>query len=124
MAYICGDEGYVQVGITRLDVTSWEADETAEWKETTNTGSAGYKESIMCKKYMTGTVNADFDPVLGPKAAPDIDGGDQVALELHTGGTGNYTLTANVLRLHWVVPAGEKVSYSFDFESDGAYLYT
>lgn len=121
--YLCGDEGYVDVGGTRLDVTEWSAEEVAEWAETTNTGSSGYKESIVCKKYMTGTVTADFSATLGPKSAPDFDAGDQVAMELHTNNSGNYTLTANITRLRWTNPAGNKVSYTFDFESNGSYSY-
>lgn len=124
MAYICGDDGYVVVGVTTLHVTSWEATENAEWSETTNTDSDGYKQSIPCKKSMTGTVNADFDPVLGPKNAPDIDAGDQVVLELHTGATGQYDLTGNIQTVGFSVPAGDKISYTFTFESDGSYSYT
>jgi len=123
MAYLCGSSGYVEVGGVRLDVTSWDATETAEWSETTNTGSAGYKESITCKKVMTGTVSFDFDAVLGPKSAPDIDAGDSVALILHTNASGAYTLTANIQTLAWTQPATDKISCTFTFESTGAYAY-
>lgn len=121
MAYVCGNAGYVEVGADRLDVTEWSASENADLSETTNTQSAGYKESITCKKSMTGTVNADFDPALGPKSAPDIDAGDQVVLVLHTNASGAYTLTAHVTELNWTQPAGDKVSYSFNFEATGAF---
>lgn len=120
---ICGDEGFVQVGASRLDVTEWTGSEEATWAETTHTGSAGYKESVVCKRVLTGTVTADYDPAFGPKNAPDIDAGDQVAMELHTGATGNYTLTANVINLNWTVPSADKISYNFAFESNGAYAY-
>ena len=123
MAYLCGTSGYVEVGVTRLDVTNWEATENSKWDETTNTQSAGYKESIVCLKWMTGTVSADFDAVLGPKNAPDMDAGDQVALILHTNASGAYTMTANIQELSWTQPASGKVSYTFTFESDGAYAY-
>jgi len=123
MAYVCGTEGFVEVGVDRLDVTNWSATETAEWEETTNTASAGYKESIHCKKSMTGSVNANYDPLLGPKNAPDFEAGDQVAMELHTGADGNYTLTANILTLEWTNPAAGAVTYSFTFESNGAYAH-
>ena len=123
MAYLCGSGGYVEVGGVRLDVTSWEAEEAAEWAETTNTGDAGYKTSITCKKSMSGTINADFDATLGPKFAPDIAASDQVALVLPTDASGAYTLTANVQRLRFTNPADNKVSYTFDWESNGAYTY-
>ena len=123
MAYVCGNAGYVEVGTDRLDVTEWTATENADREDTTNTGSGGYKQSIFCLKYLSGTVNADFDPLLGPKGTPDLAAGDQVALVLHTNASGTYTLTANILNLNWRQPAGKKVSYSFDFESDGAYVY-
>lgn len=125
MAYVCGNAGYVDVGTpaVRLDVTSWEAAENVDLSETTNTSSGGYKQSISCKKYMNGTVNADFDPVLGPKFSPTIAAGDLIALVLNTDASGAYTLEAHVTRLNWTQPAGDKVSFSFDFESDGAYNY-
>ena len=123
MAYECGNSGYVEVGAVRLDVTSWDGEESDERQDTTNTGSAGYYESLGCKKKFTGTINADFDTALGPKAAPDITAGDQVALELHTAGAESYTMTADVTQLRWTVPAGAKISYSFAFESNGAYVY-
>lgn len=124
MAYSCGNDGYVEVGGVRLDVTSWEADENSDWTEVTNTASGGYKQSISCKKYLTGTVNANFDPALGPKGAPVIAAGTVVSLVLHTQGAESYTInTANVTRLHLTTPAGDAITYSFDFESDGAYAY-
>ena len=124
MAYLCGDEGFVNVGVTRLDVTNWTASENAELDETTNTASAGFKENITCKKSMTGTVEANFDAALGPKAAPDISAGDLIALDLNTGAAGQYDLSAHVTRLNWTNPAGNAVTYSFDFESTGPYAYT
>ena len=73
---------------------------------------------------MTGTVEANFDPALGPKAAPNISAGDLVALELNTSDTGQYDLSAHVTRLNWTNPAGNAVTYSFDFESTGSFTYT
>jgi len=123
MAYLCGNAGYVEVGITRLDVTEWTATENAKWDETTNTASAGYKESIRCLKWLSGTVSADFDAALGPFAAPDIEAGDQVAMVLHTDASGAYTFTANIMSKPITNPAGGKITWSMDFESDGAYAY-
>ena len=124
MAYFCGDQGEVHVGADTLQVTEWTASEEATLAETTNTGSAGYKESIVCKKVLTGTVTADFDPTLGPKNVPDFDAGDLVVMELHTGATGQYDFSAIVSNLNWTVPAGDKITYNFSFESTGAYAYT
>jgi len=123
MAYLCGNAGYVEVGLVRLDVTSWTATENAKWDETTNTASGGFKQAINCLKWLSGTVSADFDAALGPKAAPDMDAGDQVAMVLHTNAVGTYTFTANIMSLPWSQPADGKISWSFDFESDGAFVY-
>ena len=124
MAYLSGNSGFVEVNGVRLDVTSWDAEELAEWAETTNTGDAGYKTSIVVKKSMSGTINANFDAALGPKGAPSIDAGDTIAvLELNTDASGTYTMVANVQRLRWAQPAGGAVTYTFDFESQGAYAY-
>ena len=123
MAYQSGNGGYVEVGGTRLDVTGWQARESADWAETTSTGSGGCRESILVKKYISGTVSADFDPAKGPKSSPSISAGDQVALVLHTASGEKYDLVANVTRLSWVTPAGDKINFTFDFESTGAYTY-
>ena len=123
MAYLCGNAGYVEVGGVRLDVTAWNATEQAKLTETTNTASLGFKESLVCLKWMTGTINADFDAALGPKGAPSIDAGDTIALILHTDASGTYTMSAIVQDLAWTQPAGDKVSFTFNFESNGAYLY-
>ena len=124
MAYRCGDTGEVHIDLDTLQVTEWTASEEATLAETTNTGSAGYKESIVCKKVMTGTVTADFDPAKGPKNVPDIDAGDVVDMELHTGADGQYDLTAIISNLNWTIPAGDKITYNFSFESTGVYAYT
>ena len=125
MAYLCGDEGYVKIdAATNLEVLNWNGSETAELSETTNTGSAGYKESLVCKKVMTGSFEANYDIALGPKSDPDIDAGDVVALELHTGTGGNYTIaTAIITALNWTNPAGGSITWSCDFESSGAYAH-
>jgi len=124
MAYVCGNDGYVEVGADTLHVTDWSATEHGDWAETTNTSSAGYKQSINCKKYLTGTITADFDVALGPKLVPIIAAGAAYAMILHTVGTGHYDLTGNVGELNWTVPVGGKISYNFTFESDGLYAYT
>ncbi len=120
----CGDEGYVQIGLVRLDVTSWTATETAEKAETTNTGSAGWREEIACIRFLEGSAEADFDPTEGPKVAPNIAAGDEVVMELHTGDSGQYNLTALIDRLRWTMPARDKITYSFDFSSQGEVTYT
>ena len=125
MAYVCGDEGYVKVdATTNLEVLSWSGSENAELSETTNTGSAGYKESITCKKVMTGSFEANYDILLGPKNDPDITVGDLVALELHTGATGQYDMSAHITRLNWTNPAGAAITWSCDFESTGPFAHT
>jgi len=126
MAYECGNDGYINYGaaVTRLDITSWDATENSDWSETTNTQSAGYKESITCKKWLSGTVNFDFDVALGPKGAPDINAGDTVDLVLMTDGAENYAFSANILTLGWSVAPGAKITTSFTFESNGAYNYS
>lgn len=125
MAYLCGDGGYVKVdAATNLEVLNWNGSETAELSETTNTGSDGYKESLVCKKVMTGSFEANYDATLGPKSDPDIDAGDTVALELHTGASGNYSIaTAIITSLNWTMPAGGAITWSCDFESSGAYSH-
>jgi hypothetical protein len=124
MAYQSGSGGYVEVGGTRLDVTGWEAEEASDWADTTNSASGGYRESILVRKAIRGTVNADFDPAKGPKGSPTIGAGQSAAVCLRTASGGRYEFTANVERLRWVVPAGDKISFAFDFESNGAYSYT
>ncbi len=124
MAYLPGNAGFVTVGGVRLDVTSWTGTENGEHSETTNTGDGGFKSSILVKKFFSGTIEADFDAALGPKAAPTIEAGTDIALVLNTDTSGAYTIaTAKVLTLNWTQPAGDKISYSFDFESSGVYSY-
>ncbi len=129
MPYVCGNAGFVSygAGVVRLDVTSWTATESADTSETTNTGSAGYKELITCKKYMSGTIEADYDPVLSPKAVASVSiyAGDAPALVLNCDTGGHYDLPEVIVtRLNWTQPAGDKVSYSFDWESTGAFTFT
>lgn len=124
MSYQSGSGGYVEVAGSRLDVTSWQAREAAEWADTTGADSGGYRESILAKRFMSGTVSADFDPSLAPKSSPAISAGSSVALSLYTASGGKYAMTANVKALRWVTPAGERISFTFDFESTGAYSYT
>lgn len=124
MAYLCGKEGYVQVGATRLDVLQWTASEDGTFDETTNTASNGFVEELGCKRQLTGSFEANYDILLGPKTAPSIDVLDEVALELHTGTGGNYTLTANIKNIRWTNPAGATITWSCDFASTGSYAHT
>jgi hypothetical protein len=47
-----------------------------------------------------------------------------VALALRTASGGRYEMTANVGSVRWTTPAGDKISFTFDFESTGAYSYS
>ncbi len=123
MAYISGSEGCVEIDGTRLDVRHWRAEETADCHRITGTGSPGFAEALPAARYLTGTVRADFDPAKGPKGAVEIRAGATVQLVLHTGSAGSYTMNANIVRLGWVMPAGKRVSFSFDFESTGSFSY-
>lgn len=124
MAYQSGSGGYVEAAGVRLDVTGWEAEETADWADTTNSASEGFRESILVRKSMRGTVSADFDPAKGPKGSPSVAAGQSAALCLHTASGGKYQMSVNIERLRWIVPAGDKISFAFDFESSGPYTYT
>jgi len=123
MAYRSGSDGYVEIGGVRLDVTAWEAEETAEWAETSGTGSPGFREAVPVKKCLRGTVKALFDPAKGPKGAPRVAAGAVVEIALRTAGAESYRATANILQLRWVTPAGAPVAFAFDFESTGAFTY-
>jgi len=124
MAYECGNDGYITVGLVRLNITGSDVTENSDWSETTNTQSAGFKESISCKKWLSGTVNFNYDTALGPKGAPSIDAGDQVAVVIMTDGTENYAFTANIQTVGWAIAAGTAITSSFTFESNGQFLYS
>lgn len=123
MAYQSGRGGYIEVAGDRLDVIAWEAEEASDWEETTGAGSGGFKESLAVRKYLRGTVKAGFDPAKGPKGTPEIAAGSTVDLVLHTAAGESYRATANVQHLRWVTPAGNRITFAFDFESTGAYTY-
>ena len=123
MAHQSGSGGYVEIGGVRLDVTGWQAEETADWADTTGAGSGGYRQSVLVRRRLAGTVSAAFDPGRGPKGAPQIAAGSTVTLALHTAAGERYNLTANVERLRWVTPADDRITFAFDFESNGSYSY-
>lgn len=123
-----GRTGRVFFDGTELCVTNWEATHSAEEEDTTNSCSAGFSEFAYGTEMVEGSVSADWlvtvnifdDP-------PNIRAGTFAILKLYIHsypGVGNesgpfYTFSAGINNVKLSVPAKGKVSYSFDFKSDG-----
>ncbi len=126
-----GKDGFVTIAGVTLCITSWEATETAEMVETTNSCSGGNLEKDPSFTQLTGSVEAVFqktgfgaDP-LG--TSPFIRAGTEANLKLYPFGiaVGRFwevtTAILNNVRIS-VTIKGEAL-YSFDFESTGVYTW-
>lgn len=127
-----GRTGRVFVDSFELCVTGWEATHSAEEEDTTNSCSAGFSEFAYGTEMVEGSVSADWlvnvnifdDP-------PNIRAGTFAILKLYIhsySGSENesgpfYQFSAGLNNVRLTVPAKGKVSYSFDFKSDGVVTF-
>ena len=124
-----GRTGRVFYDGTELCVTNWEGTHSAEEEDTTNSCSAGFSEFGYGTEMVEGSVSADWltsmniydDP-------PNIRAGEFAALLLYihsypnsNGGPSGpfFSFEAGINNVRISVPAKGKVSYSFDFKSNG-----
>ncbi len=66
MSKYSGKDGTVEVGATEYDVTSWEADETQEEVETTDTGSSGRIETLADHSDLKGSFELFYNTSARP----------------------------------------------------------
>ena len=119
-----GVGGNVIVGATTLKINTWTFEEVETSAETTNSGSAGYQESIFVDRVATGTVEANWDADAQPRTDPPlIKSGTSIAsLELYIGDTGTFfDLAARVTGCSVTNDVKGKVTYSFTYTTSGSW---
>ncbi len=116
-------------------VTSWNVAETADEEDTTNSCSAGFAEQEYGVAQLEGSLEADWDITASPfRTPPTLKAGSSHALSylfinaetggldvLLVGGSPYYRMTMRVNNVAITNPARGKVTYSFDFKSQGSY---
>lgn len=78
MGKFSGKEGHVTVGGTTLDITAWEANETIEETDTTDTGSAGLMETEDGFKDLRGSMDFHYNTNQLPASAPNVSVGTSI----------------------------------------------
>lgn len=128
-----GRTGRVFVDGIEICVTGWELTHSAEKEDTTNSCSAGFSEFGYGTEMVEGSVNADWyvnqniydDP-------PNIRAGifADLLLYIHSYPNSNsgpsgpfFSFNAGLNNVRIGVPAKGKVTYSFDFTSDGVVTF-
>jgi hypothetical protein len=91
MAKKTGVLGSVVVGSTTFHVTKWNYTTNAEWADTTDTSSAGYKTQIPALLSAEGSFTAIWDSATNYASAPNIAIGTNIALKCNFADTGMYS---------------------------------
>jgi len=119
-----GVGGSVKVGATTLLINTWTFEEAETSAETTNSGSAGYQESIFVDRVATGTVEANWDADAQPRLnPPNIKSGTSISsLKLYLGDTGKFfDLAARVTGCSVTNDVKGKITYSFTYTTSGSW---
>ncbi len=131
-----GRHGRLFIGQQEFCVTSYNVTETADEEDTTNSCSAGNAEQEYGITQLEGSIEADWDISASPyRTPPAISGGSRHAnsylfihaetgdLETLTAGESPfYKLTMDINNIAITNPARGKITYSFDFKSNGSFL--
>lgn len=109
---------------TVANLKSWKLDINSDLKDTTNFGSAGWKEQMPTIKSWGGSVEGKWDvseDTNGQKALQDAQlGGTSVNAVFDIDGTHNYSGTAFIKKISVGEPVDDIVSFSADLEGTGA----
>jgi len=122
-----GRTGRVFFDGMELCVTNWTATHTADEEDTTNSCSAGFSEFSFGTEMVTGSVTADWDVTVNIyDDPPNVRAGTFADLLLFVfSGPGVstsgpfYSFNAGINNVVITSPAKGKVTYGFDFKSNG-----
>lgn len=130
-----GRHGRLFIAGQEFCVTSWNVSETADEEDTTNSCSAGFAEQEYGVAQLEGSLEADWDITASPmRTPPNVKAGSNhpdtylfinaetgALNELLIGGSPFYSMTMRINNVAVTNPARGKVTYSFDFKSQGSY---
>jgi hypothetical protein len=122
--FITGKAGDVTVDETTYEITDWSASDSADWQETTNTGSDGYYEDEPGTLKVTGSFNASMDMDAVPAA--NLAAGAKVALTLkYEAGVTALALTeAGIDSFEVTSEAKGIIRFTCNFHSIGSYSWS
>lgn len=120
-AYKSGKDGYVDVGGTRVDVNAWDFEDTVEEIDVTNTGSAGFEDTIDGKRVGSGSFKHFWNgtgpfPNFQPKQGT-------IALKLYIEDGGDYhdIPTARITGVPSGLTVNGGIEYTVNFKTSGTY---
>ncbi len=123
-----GNNGKVVVGSTDLDVNKFDRMIKEKFEEVTHSGTAKVngiitKSQLRVQQWLEGHVEADFNLDEMPNDdPPNLANGDLVAISLYYSATSYDSIPeAHVSNLKQSLVVAGKISYSFDFTSEGTY---
>ncbi len=123
-----GNDGKVVVGSTDLKVNKFTRRVNKKLEEVTNSGTAQVggvitKQQKCVQKWLTGHVEADLDLDNMPhEDPPNLADGDVVALKLYYSATSYDNIPeAHIENLDVSLAVAGKISYAFDYTSDGTF---
>lgn len=123
-----GNDGKVLVGATDLRINRWTLRHNKKFEEVTNSGTDQVdgvitREQLLTQHWVSGHVEADLDlDVMPQEDPPDLMGVDAVALKLYLSATSYHNIPeAMVSNVEMTLAVAGKISYAFDYESDGTF---
>lgn len=122
MAVISGKTGKVLVGATAVvDVTSWKLDLKNNVSKWGGSATGGYKKGVGGTNDGSGSIEGKIDTAdeIYDRIAP----GDSVTLKLYENATINWSVPAIIggLSIDVDIDDGEALTWTADFETDGAW---
>lgn len=128
MAALVGKDAKVMIGTAQVaQADTWSLDTPATLLETTNFGSAGWKEYIAGLKEWNGSFECNFDPTdtTGQVALRTAwQNGTTVSLKLYVNATNYYSGNALIENMPVSSPVGEKVRVTVNFRGSGQLAYS
>ncbi len=125
---LAGKGATIKVGTAVItEMENWKLDIGGNTLETTNFGSAGWKQFIQGLKEWSGSCEGNWNvagDTSGQKALQDaLLNGTTVSVEFNLNGTNKYTGTAYVTKISTDAPVGDKIKVSIDLQGTGALTY-
>lgn len=116
-----GKSGYVEVDGDRHDVETWDIDPQVGERETSDTGSEGYFDSINTIKSCSGSFKATWDN--DAKPCPTFSPGTEVELKLYIeeGGVYHHFPRAVCQGLPVALDAKGGITFTVNFKSRGPF---